>query len=188
MKVHIDRKKLGFALIDIGTTILKSSIKLNHYYLIKSIISDIKLATYEKIDAVPITNKQLEKITKDLNINPWLWDSKFYTFKLDDWKKVVTNDFNDKLKYLSERFDCDNFAKLFSSIINIVFGVNTCGVALGAIIDKESKEETGYHAYNAIPLDNTLYIFEPQGNTFKPASKETDMGWSIYRTDIVIYG
>jgi len=180
-------RDMGFDLIDIGTNIIQPLIKPNHYQILKSIVSDIKLATHEKINTVPIAGDQLKSLTEDINIKSWLWDSKFYTFSLDDWKKVVTNDFTDRLKYLAETFDCEDFAKLFSSVMNVVFGVNACGIALGATIRKDTNE-LGYHAYNAIPLDNTLYIFEPQGNIFKEASKETDMEWAIYRTDLIIYG
>ena len=154
-------------------------------------INDTELCVEKGITLKSISASDLESLAKQQQIQAWCWDSKYYYFTLDDFRTIVTKDFIDRLKWFANIFDCDNFATLFSSIMAVIFGCNSCGVALGACLDKNTKKAIGYHAYNCLPLENNgrveLWLYEVQTDYLAKAQKETDMGWAIYRTDLVIW-
>jgi len=185
-------RKIGFSLMRLGAEIIKPIIKENQYWLIETVINDIELCLEKDISLLQIKSSELENLARtQMNTYVWVWDNNYYYFRLEDFKTIKTKDFVDKLKWIAEVMDCDNIANLFSSIMAIVFGCNSCGVALGAVIDKSSGKTIGYHAYNCLPLrieeKTELYLYEPQNDCLMRASKTTDMNWAIYRTDLIIW-
>jgi len=184
-------RKIGFGIMRWGADIVKPLLKDNQYWLLESVINDTELCVEKGITLKSISASDLESLAKQQQIQAWCWDSKYYYFTLDDFRTIVTKDFIDRLKWFANIFDCDNFATLFSSIMAVIFGCNSCGVALGACLDKNTKKAIGYHAYNCLPLENNgrveLWLYEVQTDYLAKAQKETDMGWAIYRTDLVIW-
>jgi hypothetical protein len=180
------REKLGFSLMKFGLTINKPILKQNIYYMLLSSISD---AEFTQIENIQIKEENYDVVINKINeknITPWLWDSKIKYVNIDTWKKIIRNDFTNRIKYFADYFDCDNYAVLFSSMINIFYGLNSAGVALGKVFDKNGNL-MGYHAYNILYADDNVYCYEPQDDTIKVADKKTDMDWAIYETDILIY-
>ena len=69
---------------------------------------------------------------------------------------VIAWDTTDQIQYVREKFDCENFALLFKSMVDLVFRVNQVAV----IMDYISK-----HSYNLILFDNGKHmVFEPQSD------------------------
>lgn len=67
---------------------------------------------------------------------------------------IVAWDWLDALPYISERFDCENFAIAFKSIVDLHFKLNQVGI----VIDYQSG-----HAYNLVVYpDGNISVFEPQ--------------------------
>ena len=85
-------------------------------------------------------------------------DSKFWTCNEDDWKKIIDYDWTDEKKYVSEQYDCDNFAFNFKARVARKFGINSVGLVV---------DYSGGHAYNVIVFsDGTWKLFEPQTDRF----------------------
>lgn len=81
-------------------------------------------------------------------------DGYFYTTTLEDFKKVIQWDWTNTKRYISETFDCDDFAGYFKFRISLAFGIN----AVAYILDYSSG-----HSYNIIfPVDSDPLIYEPQ--------------------------
>ena len=187
-----DWRKIGFFLLNLGSSIVKPIVKENQYWLLKSVIEDLKLYVDKKIELKQTDYNTLTNLVKEqMEIDCWCWDAKFWYSSISDFKTIISKDFVNRLKWIAESFDCDNFASLFCSLLTVIWGYNGVGVGLGAVLDKETKKILGYHAYNCILVEengkNTLYLYEPQTHYLALAQKETNMEWGIYRTDLVIF-
>lgn len=69
---------------------------------------------------------------------------------------IVAWDTTDKIAYVREQFDCENFAILFKAMVDLYFRVNQVAV----IFDYISK-----HSYNLILFDNGKHmVCEPQSD------------------------
>ena len=83
-------------------------------------------------------------------------DSKFWACNESDWKKIIKYDWTNEKKYVTEQYDCDNFAFNFKARVARKFGVNSVGLVI---------DYSGGHAYNLIVFsDGTWKIFEPQSD------------------------
>jgi len=187
-----DWRKVGFSLMRWGINIAKPLLTNNQFWLLETVTSDTQLELARKLTITQVTANELSQLTKrQLNVEAWCWDSKYNCIKLTDFQAIIASDFTNRMKWLAETWDCDNFASLFSSLMSLIYNFNGAGIALGAVVNKQTKQIEGYHAYNCVILDtnNTkkLYLYEPQADILKPAAKETDMEWGVYRTDLVIY-
>ena len=81
-------------------------------------------------------------------------DGYFYTTTLEDIKKIIQWDWTNTKRYISEVFDCDDFAGYFKFRVSLNFGIN----AVAYILDYSSG-----HSYNIIfPIDSEPLILEPQ--------------------------
>jgi len=91
-------------------------------------------------------------IRYDMEILPL--DNKYLITNQADMKKIIKWDWTDNKKYISEKYDCDNFAFSFKAMVDRKFGVNNVGL----VIDYSSG-----HAYNIIVFnDGIVKLFEPQ--------------------------
>jgi len=85
-------------------------------------------------------------------------DNKYWTCSEKDWKKIIEFDWTDEKKYVTEQYDCDNFAFNFKARVARKFGLNSVGLVI---------DYSGGHAYNLIVFsDGTWKIFEPQSDNF----------------------
>lgn len=97
-------------------------------------------------------------IDKGINrLRPKFLDKKFKVLDLPTVKKFLAWDKTDKLKYIPEFRDCEDFAKIVSAHASEHFAVNSFGV----VIDLSGK-----HAYNLVPYHTkrglNVLVFEPQ--------------------------
>ena len=81
-------------------------------------------------------------------------DSKYFLCDDKDIKEIVKWDWTDSKKYVSNKYDCDNFAFSFKAMVDRKFGLNNVGLVI---------DYSGGHAYNIVVLANGRgKIFEPQ--------------------------
>jgi len=91
-------------------------------------------------------------------------DSTYWVQKWDVWKNIIAYDWIDKKKYVSELFDCDDFAFWFGSRMAGIYHLNTGFVCYGDTYNMDGTKRSG-HAFNIIPAytDGELnwYVYEP---------------------------
>ena len=103
-----------------------------------------------------VTLKNTGKMPHSSKMEILALDSKFWTCNEADWKKIIDYDWTDEKKYVTEQYDCDNFAFNFKARVARKFGVNSVGLVV---------DYSGKHAYNLIVFsDGTWKIFEPQSD------------------------
>lgn len=95
-------------------------------------------------------------------------DRKYWYVNKKTMVDIIKYDWTDKRKYLSERYDCDDFADTFQSHLREIFGINTVGV-LKSIewVDPKTGKHINWHRANLLLIENSnnekeIYIFEPQ--------------------------
>jgi hypothetical protein len=118
-----------------------------------------------------VTAQQLERMIMELLPNydgeqSWYFDNLYYAlpvWRLGEvlawWWKVL-----DQVNYLPEAFDCDDYAKLFSSLLACA-QYNAAGIVIGELYYR--GRILGYHAWNLLLFVNRqgqfkVYEFEPQ--------------------------
>ena len=93
-----------------------------------------------------------------LNFQVLKADRRFWATSREHWNEIIRETKVDKVRYIAERSDCDNFAIAFAGIAALKYGINTAGIVF---------DESGGHAYNIICVIDehkqiTLELFEPQ--------------------------
>ncbi len=67
-----------------------------------------------------------------------------------------------KIKWTSEVFDCDDFARAKKSFMALLFGLTDMGEVWGRVYDKDTGELEWYHYFNVIiTANNNVYCHEP---------------------------
>ena len=85
-------------------------------------------------------------------------DSKYFVCDEKSMKAIIDWDWTDNKKYVADKYDCDNFAFSFKSMVDKRFGLNNVGLVI---------DYSGGHAYNIIVFsDGTSKIFEPQSDSW----------------------
>jgi len=90
------------------------------------------------------------------------WDRKWYTTSMEEWGKIFANVLMEMPAYISNKFDCDNYAFYTSALVSARFKLNTCGVASG----KNSEGQA--HAFNIFFSEGKFHILEPQTGDIDP--------------------
>jgi len=185
-------KDFGFALMKLGLNVAKPQLTENVYWALNSAIEDSKLSS-EITQRYAILVDELSKLIqqKCKSTTVWCWDGKYYYVSLEDWKKIINKDTLDRMKWLAEYHDCDNFATQFSAYVDIFFQINSAGIAIGEVLDKNNRV-IGYHAWNCLIVQENdkaeVYFYEPQGDILKKVeSCIVNMDWAKYSADIIIF-
>ena len=194
MKVSIGKisKDLGFALMKLGLNVAKSQLPENTYWALNSANKDSQLSS-EITQRYTMSADELSKLIqqKCKSVTVWCWDGKYRYIGLEDWRKIINKDTLDRMKYIAEFHDCDNFAVQFSAYVDIFFQLNSAGIAIGAVLDKNANI-IGYHAWNCIVVQENdkaeVYFYEPQADILKKVeSCIVDMDWAKYSADLIIF-
>ena len=108
-------------------------------------------------------NKWKQDIDPELKMEILSLDSKYFLCDEKDMKAIIKWDWTDNKKYVKEKYDCDNFAFSFKSMVDKRFGLN----GVGLVIDY-----SGGHAYNIVVFqDGSVKIFEPQTDRWPKAGR-----------------
>ena len=90
-------------------------------------------------------------------------DSKYWVCSKKEFEDWISWDWTNKKQYVSEEYDCDNFAFSFKARCDRKIGIN----AVGLVIDY-----SGGHAYNLVIFsDAAPELFEPQGDRWVEGGK-----------------
>ena len=97
-------------------------------------------------------------------------DSKYWACSKKEFQDWIRWDWTNKKKYISEQYDCDNFAFSFKARCDRKIGVNTVALVI---------DYSGGHAYNLVVFtDAPAELYEPQGDRF------VSMGTGISKNEI----
>ena len=104
-------------------------------------------------------------------------DGKYRLTDKDNFLDIIAWDWIDSRKYVSEVFDCENFAIAFKSHVDEFFGLNQVGI----VIDYKAG-----HSYNLVVFpDGKVMLIEPQADQlFYWVGEEAQM--YIFKESIVI--
>ncbi len=137
--------------------------ELGKYYyelnqMIFKLVGEVELVLIEisASDWVNIVLKQYPTLT-----NLELPDVLLYTTTLERLETVLKRDWTNRIKYLAEKFDCDDFAHMLSERLNYYYG-------LTSVMEVWGNTTAGYHAFNVVVVrDGTEFIarlIEPQSD------------------------
>ncbi len=102
-----------------------------------------------------------------------LWDSIYYSVSLIDWNRIFWDILKNMPAYVTDKFDCDNFALQFMARVNMKYKLNGCGLVIG-------KVPNGYHAWNIFVAPDGLYYFEPQTGQVIEIGTEEYIGKEVF--------
>jgi len=100
-------------------------------------------------------------------------------YRLADWKvwqSIIKYDWTDKRKYLSDFFDCDDYANAFKSRMSEIYKLNSVALARSTILyDRNTKKKVGVHRHNIIVATSNgilqAYAFEAQTDEWQLIQK-----------------
>jgi hypothetical protein len=121
--------------------------------------------------SIPVKKAHLEDTIAeaygdDIAEEAYFLDGEYWTSSLLDFEQIRALDVIESLPYRPARFDCENYAFLFQTIVALVFGINTVGV----VLDFEAG-----HAYNIIYTNGgTLKLYEPQDGKYVQVGDSLD--------------
>ena len=85
-------------------------------------------------------------------------DAKYWACSKQEFQDWITWDWTNKKRYLSEEYDCDNFAFSFKARCDRKIGINTVGLVI---------DYSGGHAYNVVVFtDAPAELYEPQNDSW----------------------
>ena len=171
-KINLIARGLGGKLIQIGSSLFRSGFNLN-----PKVYSRETIRTF-------LSNEGIKSLS--------LSDLKYYVDRWDVWQKFIASDWLNYRKYVTDRFDCDNFAFLFASRAANIVTLNTCGVCYGTINSPKTGQLLGYHAFNLIvALNNGIlvpFLYEPMNDGWTVWDKKANniIGNWVYKINWII--
>ena len=97
-------------------------------------------------------------------------DSKYWACSKKEFQDWIRWDWTNKKKYISEQYDCDNYAFSFKARCDRKIGVNTVALVI---------DYSGGHAYNLVIFtDSPAELYEPQSDRF------VSMGTGISKNEV----
>ena len=98
-------------------------------------------------------------------------DANYYLTNQTNFLNIVAWDWVDSIKYVAERFDCENFAFAFKSHVDMYFHLNQVAV----VIDYKSG-----HGYNLVIFPNgKVMVLEPQSDNLYVWTKRPEAFYSL---------
>jgi len=100
-----------------------------------------------------------------------IYDSEYYIVRyeeLEEFNEYWVSEYLSKLDYLSERFDCDDFAMLYKALAVMITKKNGFIFVVGKLYGSDGKF-LGYHAWVLVITDRGWYFVEPQTGDIFPA-------------------
>lgn len=95
--------------------------------------------------------QQMRDFIKDkTDIDPTLYDMSFKVTDIKTIKDIIEHDWTDEKEYVSEYYDCDNFANTFAARLAEIYGLNTAGRYSVEIRKPDTEERIGFHRANIV--------------------------------------
>ena len=110
-----------------------------------------------------IMRKQFQERLEELNVGRrHLFDNEYYYTLHEDWGRVFYNVLMGMPRYITEAYDCDDFAFSLKARVSERYKLNTVGIVIGG-------HPWGYHAWNCFLSEHGIFFIEPQtGDVFTP--------------------
>ncbi len=107
-----------------------------------------------------ISAEELKSLSNKMT-NAWLVETRdnyYYPISLSDMEKMVEEDSTDKMGYVNESRDCDDFSLIFAAHISENYNPHPAiGIVVGACMSREETNETkgkiSGHQWNAMLVD-----------------------------------
>jgi len=152
----------------------------------KKKVFDIKKNNIYKTNSIIMSN-----IVRNLGLNnPYFADRTYYYLDLSVMKDIIAKDWVNKRKYLSEVYDCDNFAESFKEHMSSIYLIN--GVALAKSIDVTLSDgtHTPHRACLFFAKENGLmglYLLEAQNDKIAKivSNQEIELGNWKYKLNLI---
>jgi hypothetical protein len=112
-----------------------------------------------------------------------MWDEKYISYPVEDLIKFLEYDDTDKLSYISETFDCDDFASVLDGReaewhARVASGEFHAGTSFGIIALTRGTDKL--HAMNIFIDDkHTLWLVEPQTDSVYQLGDRNTTGWYL---------
>ena len=112
----------------------------------------------------------------------FIGDGEYFAYDCATLQQFLSSDRTNALKYRSEKFDCDDFARVLVGQERVWFRMNdqgnrgsTLGIVWGDIRPSETSTEVYAHAVNVfIDSNREVWLVEPQNDQLsKPTSNST---------------
>ena len=139
---------------------LRGSFK--HAYYRQKIAPDLKVITQAAL------RKQLSVAFPNATV--LFEDARYYLVSLKTMRELIQRCWVKDEPYVSELFDCENFASLFQSIIALNYHLNNVGIVINY---------TGQHAFNLVVVKEGLWALEPQSGQLWPAKAQPSERYKI---------
>jgi len=98
-------------------------------------------------------------------------DANYYLTDQTNFLNIVAWDWTDRLPYIKEKFDCENFAILFKAVVDLYFELNQVAI----VVDYKSG-----HGYNLVIFPNgKVIVFEPQSDGLYLWTKRPEQFYSL---------
>lgn len=189
----VEDVEMGFSFLDMGLEILEPVTPQNAFWALEAAIKETKFAIENNIKRYEISAKELINLinSKCSNVKVWCWDGKYYYTDLDTFKGIISEDTLNRIKYIADLHDCDNYAMQFSAYVDAFLLLNNVGIAVGEVFDRNGKL-LGYHAWNCVIVkDNNAtkaYFFEPQNLALEEVTScKVDMKYAYYKPFLIIF-
>lgn len=101
-------------------------------------------------------------------------DKKYALTSWDKWQEIFEHDLTNLIPYMSDFFDCDNFADYFAATMAAIFKLNSVGRYSVALYNTTLTKLLGFHRANIIVASNQgvlkAYLYD--------AMEGMDDGWT----------
>lgn len=105
-------------------------------------------------------------------------DANYYLTNQTNFLNIVAWDWVDSIKYIAEKFDCENFAFAFKSHVDMYFHLNQVAV----VIDYKSG-----HGYNLVIFpDGKVMVLEPQSDNLYVWTKRPEKFYSLQGAIVLV--
>ena len=140
----------------------------------------VKAEHLPSITEIEMDASQLRSMLQPLGLRELhLWDNRYWYTTHEDWGKVLKKVLLDIPKYVTDRWDCEQYAMRATARAGELFLLNTLGLCIG-------QSPFGYHGFNMFVSEAggaKLYYLEPQDGMIYDIMENSD-----YKAELVIFG
>ncbi len=134
---------------------------------------------------IPITKMQVIPILSGLKLYGTELDMQYYTTDWDNWSEILDKVYSilGENKWVEDKADCDNRAEFTSSLISIIYNLNTCGRVYCEVSNATTGVAKYLHWANLIiDKDSNIYLFDADAGGLKQkiTSSSVVMGGNLY--------
>jgi hypothetical protein len=137
-------------------------------------IAMIKKVVYD----IPVSTVQVLPIFAGIKLYGTELDYQYYTTDWDNWSDILDNVYSilRENPWTAEKADCDNRAEFTSSLISVIYNLNTCGRTFCEVSYLDGKKGNYLHWANIIvDKDGSLYLFDADNGGLKQKITSTTL-------------